>query len=121
MKCLSCNRDFIIKRTIKNLFTYHKLLICDKCYKSHSLNIETNVIPLNNNHRGIVISLLSINEKMNHNAYLLEYSKIVDNFKNRYLLLFDNFKANSYNIKTLNIIEELIDDDIYIICYRFNI
>ena len=46
MKCVFCNNNFYIKRSILELFKIEKEYICNRCYKEYPINIRLEKIHL---------------------------------------------------------------------------
>lgn len=118
MKCLVCNKLFIIKRSIKTLLELQKYLICNECYKANPIKLNKSTIPLDNQKNAFIISLFLDNSYVNYKAFILEYSNIAIYYINYYLLLYDVFNICKKTINDLNYISKLVDDDVYVLCFR---
>lgn len=121
MKCIACNNEFIIKRKIKDLLVKQKYLVCNKCFYEHINNINLLALPLDNKRLCYIVEILNENDKVNMNAFLLEYSRVVEKLISKYLILMDNLTIFKNKIEELDIISNLIDDDIFVICFRCRI
>lgn len=121
MKCSECNKEFIVKRKISDLLKKQFYLICDDCYKKYPIKIEYIELPLNNNHYLKIISLLDESIKINKNAYLIEYSKIVEKYLKEYPILIDNLVINKRNMTQFEYLSKIIKNDVLIITFTCRI
>lgn len=121
VNCIVCHKSFIIKRSIKELLKKQMYLICDMCYKAHPLKLNVLNIPLEGGYEAFILSLFDESEKFNADGYILEYSKIVCKYLNKEPIVENNFSLNKKNIKRLDTISKLLQNNVYVICNRCKI
>ena len=119
MKCVYCNENFYVKRSILELFSSKKEYICDKCYKKYKMDLSVENIQLDK-YDCMVISMFKKRYYIDYNYFFKEYSKIIDTFiykENYKLLFFDYLKLSDNVFETLDYISKLNKSNLIIFCF----
>jgi transcription elongation factor Elf1 len=118
LKCLACGTEFIIKRTLKNLFDTKMYYCCDRCIRKYQFKINHSYIPLDK-HELIIISLFEKDHKIDYQAFNLEYGQIYKRLfeleKEQIIIMYDKVFLTSIFIRKFNEISTLLDKNIYIL------
>jgi hypothetical protein len=121
MKCLICNNHFIEKRKFLELFKVERdLLICEKCYKKYPINLNLEFIELEKYH-AVVISMFKRYYRINYNAYIYEYSKVLRQYFKRngyFTLFFDKIDFDDHTLFMLDLISKLNDKNLIIVVFN---
>ena len=119
MKCVYCNENFYVKRSILELFSSKKEYICDKCYKKYKMELSVENIQLDK-YDCMVISMFKKRYYIDYNYFFKEYSKIIDTFiykENYKLLFFDYLKLSDNVFETLDYISKLNKSNLIVFCF----
>ena len=120
MKCVFCNNNFYIKRSILELFKIDKEYICNKCYKKYPIDIRLEKIQLDI-YECTLITLFEKKYYINMNYYLKEYSKVFKSFykKDNYeLLFFDEVDLSDNGLAYLDGVSKLLESNIIILAFN---
>ncbi len=118
MKCLICNHTFIVKRRIKDLFSYSKYFVCDSCYKKYPIKINYSVVPLNK-YSLKIYSLFDKEYYFKNDPFFLEFSHLLDyvlKSSNENIFIYSLLKLNEYNLSILSNLANLLESDLIIVC-----
>lgn len=119
MICKICKRAFVIKRDIVDLFLKQRYFICDECYIKNPVDIKLSKMPLDDNYTLTVISILDEEKNIFFDAYLNEYSYLVEKYIHKTILLYDVFKLNKTLLDNLSVIAKLERTNICVLCFKF--
>lgn len=122
MKCLVCEKEFVVKRYFCDLFSMKKYFVCDKCIKTYPINIQFNYIPLKN-HQLEIVSIFD-NPYVNYEGFISEYSgiyqKIIELRKESNVLLYDSFRLKEKTLEEFEILAENEDQDIIVLTNTYS-
>lgn len=118
MKCLSCGKEFIIKRSFSSLLSTKRYYVCEECYHQMPFSIEYNYLPLN----GYMLEIISLfKEKTNadYAGFIDEYSQIYFRVlkmnKVPFILLYDIFQINDHLLSEIEQISMLLATNIIVL------
>lgn len=120
MRCMICNNNFVIKRSLANLFSTKNYNVCDTCYNKYKINITYNVLPLKN-HKLIIYSLFSEYYYFKRDPYQDEFSRLFTYVVNKEkendnILVYFNLRISEFSLKNFTNLSELINNDLIIVC-----
>ncbi|MDY0210168.1 MAG: hypothetical protein RBQ91_02005 [Acholeplasma sp.] len=114
MKCLICYKVFYKRRTLLTLFNQPHALKCESCDRKYPFHPNYSVLPIED-YQCYLIDL-SIDKKINDEAYMLEISAIVNellvNMRPNDTLLYLSEMSESF----YSLLEKINYGDIYAIC-----
>ncbi len=120
MKCVFCNNNFYIKRSILDLFKIEKEYICNRCYKNYPINFKLERIQLDI-YECTLISLFDKKYYIDMNYYIKDYSKVFrtlikkDNYR---LLFFDEISLDDNSLEELDCMSKLFESNLIIIVFN---
>jgi hypothetical protein len=120
MKCVYCNNNFYIKRSILDLFKIEKEYICNRCYKNYPINFKLERIQLDI-YECTLISLFDKKYYIDMNYYIKEYSKVFRTFfkkENYKLLFFDEISLDDNSLEELDCMSKLFESNLIIIVFN---
>lgn len=120
MICRICNNKFYIKRDFIGLFSNKKYIICDSCYKKYPIDLNLETIELEK-YNCYILSLFQKKQYINYNAYIYEYSEIINKYyKNddNFLLIYDALDLTDDNcLEVLDVISKLWQKNLFVITF----
>ena len=120
MKCVYCNNNFYIKRSILDLFKIEKEYICNRCYNNYPINFKLERIQLDI-YECTLISLFDKKYYIDMNYYIKEYSKVFRTFfkKDNYkLLFFDEISLDDNSLEELDCMSKLFESNLIILVFN---
>ncbi len=102
-----------------DLFLKQRYFICDECYIKNPVDIKLSKMPLDDNYTLTVISILDEDKNLFFDAYLNEYSYLVEKYIHKTILLYDVFKLNKTLLDNLSVIAKLERTNICVLCFKF--
>lgn len=118
MRCLICDEEFNVIRTLKDLFRVKKFYICDNCLKRYPIKINYSTIPLYKKNLDIIY-LFEKEPKIKYEGYIIEFSaiykKLVETNPDKLIFTYDFFNLSYEKLSEFEHISTLLDKDIIIL------
>ena len=117
--CLNCGNKFYIKRSILDLFSTKKALICKKCMSQSPLNIQFEEILLEKYKVTIVTLFKSVFIK-DFSCFYYEYGKIFEalyNSSKSPIIFVNHITLNDDALEELNVISICLNTDIIVLSF----
>ena len=117
--CLNCGTKFYVKRSILELFSTKRELICKECYLKYPLKITFEDIYLDK-YKAKIVSMFKDVKVNDLNIYMEEYTKIFKSllhFKNYKIIFIDSINLTDEVIEELDAISKIFESNIIILTF----